>query len=67
MEIFVLLLWGVEGRWVKNVLCYINFFFLGSHMILAHMPLLQILLIGYRSAIPSHQVSLCHQGLLCVI
>lgn len=41
----------------KRALLHI-FFFLGSHMILAHVPLLQILLIGYRSAIPSHQVTL---------
>lgn len=41
----------------ERVLLY-NFFILGSHMIPAHVPLLQILLIGYRSAIPSHQVTL---------
>lgn len=63
MDNFILLLWRVGGRWVKNVLCNIyiytyTFFLLGSHMILAHGPLLQILLIGYRSAISSHQVSL---------
>lgn len=66
MKNFVLLVWEVGGRWVKNVLCHINInnthththTFLGSLTIPAHVPLLQILLIGYHSTIASHQVLL---------
>lgn len=58
------------GRWVKNVLCNTIYaiFFQRSHTILAHLPLLKIVLIGYRSAFPSLQVSLFKEaGFLCVI
>lgn len=72
----VLLLRVVGGRWLKNVFCHINIymiythkhlFFRGSHMILPHVPLLQILLDGYHSAIPSTKCHFSEAGFLCVI